>query len=318
MKVTFWGTRGSIPVSLDFKNVRRKVAGALLKASGRTFENADAVEAFIDSELTFPEYGSFGGNTSCVEIDAASPEFLLCDLGSGVRPFGMSVLARHGMAPQTYHVLMSHLHWDHVMGFPFLVPAYVPGNVIHIYGCHDDLEKTFRRQQRGPNFPVEFNHLAAKIHFHQMVPGEARVICGCRVTPILQIHGNDSYGYRVEKEGKVVVYSTDSEHKLGNPSEIERFSDFFRDADLVIFDSQYSLAETVMMKEDWGHSSNVVGVELCQLAKAKRLALFHHDPLHDDFRIQALLEETRRLEEITRPDAPLEVIAAYDGLTVEL
>jgi ribonuclease BN (tRNA processing enzyme) len=101
--------------------------------------------------------------------------------------------------------------------------------------------------------------------------------------------------------------------------EHEGFVKFFAKADLVIFDAMYSLAEAVSVKADWGHSSNVVGVELCQAAKAKRLALFHHEPMNDDNQLSRLLAETRRLEEITRHDHnPLEVISAYDGLTVAL
>src|SRR3989442_13801512 len=91
-----------------------------------------------------------------------------------------------------------------------------------------------------------------------------------------------------------------------------------RPADLVIFDSQYSLADAISIREDWGHSSNVVGVELCQLARARRLCLYHHEPIFDDERIAALLDETRRLEEITRAAHPVEVPAAGDGLGIAL
>ncbi len=94
--------------------------------------------------------------------------------------------------------------------------------------------------------------------------------------------------------------------------------EFFRDADLVIFDAQYSLAEAMSVKEDWGHSSNIVGVELCQMAGARHLCLFHHEPVLDDDALAAILQETRRLEEITRGDRPLRVSAAYDGMEITL
>ena len=100
------------------------------------------------------------------------------------------------------------------------------------------------------------------------------------------------------------MYSTDSEHKLDAPEETQAFVEFFRDADLVIFDAQYSLAEAVSVKEDWGHSSNIVGVELAQMARVRHLCLFHHEPVLEDEQIAAVLRETRRLEEITRGDAP--------------
>ena len=100
--------------------------------------------------------------------------------------------------------------------------------------------------------------------------------------------------------------------------ETESFVAFFRDADLVIFDAMYSLADAISVKADWGHSSNVVGVELCQMAGARHLCLFHHEPAYDDEAIDAVLADTRRLEEITRDRHAARVTAAYDGMEIEL
>jgi ribonuclease BN (tRNA processing enzyme) len=136
---------------------------------------------------------------------------------------------------------------------------------------------------------------------------------------MLQRHTGDSYGYRFDAGGKVLVYTTDSEHPLADPAHTERFVQFFADADLVIFDAMYSLADAISVKADWGHSSNVVGVELCQLAGVRHLCLYHHEPVFDDAAIEAMLAETRRLEEITRGAAPpLRISAAYDGLDIRL
>src|SRR5262249_31455473 len=150
------------------------------------------------------------------------------------------------------------LHWDHIMGFPFFTPAFVSGNRILIYGCHELLEHAFRRQQDEPSFPVGFDRLAASIEFVQLVPGRRYQIAGMAVTAMRQSHSGDSYGYRFERGGGSVVYSTDSEHKLADPQETEAFVSFFKSADLVIFDAMYSLADAVSVKEDWGHSSNIV------------------------------------------------------------
>ena len=133
-----------------------------------------------------------------------------------------------------------------------------------------------------------------------------------------QRHSGDSYGYRFEKNGKCVVYSTDSEHRTEQDGESEAFAQFFSNADLVIFDAMYSLAEAASVKEDWGHSSNIIGVELCQMARARRLCLFHHEPSYTDVQLEDVLRQTRRLEEITRDGATLEVFSAYDGLVVTL
>ncbi|HEV8678436.1 MAG TPA: MBL fold metallo-hydrolase, partial [Stellaceae bacterium] len=125
----------------------------------------------------------------------------------------------------------------------------------------------------------------------------------------------DSYGYRFSRDGKSIVYSTDCEHKAPILDESYPFVEYFKGADLLIFDAMYSLADVVSIKEDWGHSSNMIGVELAQLARAKRLVLFHHEPAYDDARIEQVFRETMRYEEISRADQPrIEVISAYDGL----
>ncbi len=319
MRAVFWGTRGSLPVALTAAEVRAKLIAAVTAARGRDLPSGGAVAAFVDA-LPFATAGTFGGHTACVEIVGGGSEHVICDLGSGLRPLGQSKIATFGPArPQLYHFFVSHLHWDHLMGFPFFAPAYIPGNRIVIHGCHAELEEAVRLQLSPPGFPVTFSSLAAHIEFDRLVPGQTKETAGYSVTPKLQLHAGDSYGYRFERYGKTVVYSTDSEHKLEDAEERRGFVEFFRNADLVVFDAMYSLAEAASVKADWGHSSNVVGVELCQAAGARRLALFHHEPIHDDARLARLLDETRRFEEIVREGRPrLEIISAYDGLAVDL
>lgn len=319
MRVVFWGTRGSLPVALSAAAVREKIEVALIRAHGRDLSSPTAARAFVEQELSFAEGATFGGNTACVQVDLGGPEHLFCDFGSGSRELAVQMLARHGpRAPQTYHVLMSHVHWDHIMGFPFFTPAYIPGNRIRIYGCHAELEHAFRRQSAAPSFPVDFSALRGTIEFVTLTPEQPHAIAGATVTAMLQHHEGDSYGYRIETDGKAVVYATDSEHRLDQPASLERVVAFFKDADLVVFDAMYSLADAVSVKEDWGHSSNVVGLELCQLARAHHLVLFHHEPVFDDHRIHQIWQETVRLEEITRQAHPVKVSTAYDGLVIDI
>jgi phosphoribosyl 1,2-cyclic phosphodiesterase len=317
MRVRFWGTRGSLPVSLTAEDIKSKIVEAVLAAAGRSLRTRAEVEAFVARDLPFAISHTYGGNSSCVELDVGTQEHVLCDLGTGVRAFGLDVLARKGpRTPCTFHVFMSHLHWDHIMGFPFLPHVYIPGNRVVIYGCHAGMEEAFRRQHAAPCFPVDFSRLAATIEFVKLEPGRRARHAGLEVTPKLQLHSGDSYGYRFEHGGRTVVYSTDSEHKTDDAAATREVVEFFRDADLVIFDAMYSLADTVSVKEDWGHSSNVVGVELCQLARAKHLCIYHHEPVHDDRQIASVLQETLRLEEITRSDHRLRISSAYDGLEI--
>jgi len=173
VKVTFWGTRGSLPTPLNGRAVRQKLVNALVKAAGRTLDTPQKAEAFCREELSFAEAGTYGGNSACVQIDTGGPDYLLCDLGSGVREFSLSAIARHGPGkPQTYHVLISHVHWDHIMGFPFFIPSFIPGNKIRIYSCHGRFEEAIRRQNHEPCFPVEFSALAASIEFITLEPGK--------------------------------------------------------------------------------------------------------------------------------------------------
>jgi phosphoribosyl 1,2-cyclic phosphodiesterase len=318
MRIRFWGTRGSLPISVTAADVRRKVVAAVRGAAGRVFASDRELADYVDN-LGIAVAGTFGGHTSCVEIETGGPDYVLCDLGSGVRPFGQAALAHHGPgSPQTYHIFVSHVHWDHIMGLPFFTPAYIPGNRVRFYGGHPGLEAALRRQQDEPSFPVDFSYLKADIEFVHLEPGRSYEIAGMTVTAKRQCHPGDSYGYRFESNGRSVVYSTDSEHKLTDPAATETFADFFRSADLVIFDAMYSLAEATTIKADWGHSSNILGVELCQRAGARQLCLFHHDPANDDETIAQLLADTQRLEAITRTGEPLVVTAAYDGMEIAL
>jgi len=317
-RIRFWGTRGSLPVALDAPAVRAKLVSALRGAQDQALQSEADIERYVDG-LDFAVAGTFGGNTSCVEIDNGGPDYVLCDLGSGVRPFGEAAIDRHGAAsPQTYHIFMSHMHWDHIMGLPFFTPAYIPGNRLRIYGAHTGLEFALRRQMEPPSFPVDFSVMRADIEFVHLEPGVRHNVAGMTVTAMRQRHTGDSYGYRFEAGGRVAVYSTDSEHRPGDAAQVRDFVQFFRDADVVVFDAMYSLAEAVSVKADWGHSSNVVGVELCQQAGVSHLCLFHHEPASGDEAIARVLAETRRLEEITRTGRPMRVSAAFDGMEIEL
>jgi anti-anti-sigma factor len=317
ISVRFWGTRGSLPAPLTLQQLRNKLVSALVAGAGMNLDTIERANSFVES-LPFHIGGTYGGSTSCVELSANENNVVLLDMGSGARLAGQEALRRLSGRPGEFHIFMSHLHWDHIMGFPFFTPAYIPGQRIHIYGCHDQMKNAFRRQQAEPSFPVDLSKMASNIDFVRIEPGRVHNIAGYQVSAKLQQHPGDAYGYRFEKNGKCVVYSTDAEHKPENNQDAAAFVEFYRDADLVIFDAMYSLADSVSVKEDWGHSSNVAGVELCQQAHVKRLALVHHDPANDDATVERLCHDALRLEEITRQGSRLEVLAAYDGLEIQL
>ena len=317
MLIRFWGSRGSIPAPLNYRAVQAKVREALLTARGHRLDTPEAIDAFVAKELPFSVAGTYGGNSSCVEIETGGDEYVLCDVGSGAREFGNALLAKHGPARKSrFNIFLSHTHWDHIMGFPFFTPSYIPGNVIRIHGCHSAMRDVFIRQQSNPCFPIDFRSLGATIEFVELEPGRDYEIDGLSVKAIRQNHPSDSYGFRFSKDGKSIVYSTDSEHKFDVLTENYPFVEFFREADLLIFDAQYSLADQISVKEDWGHSSNMIAVELAQLARVKHLVMFHHEPMSDDRTLEKVLGETRRYGEINESPQKLRVTSAYDGLEI--
>lgn len=320
MLARFWGTRGSLPVALKADAMADKLARALVSAEGRRFGGEAEARAFLDAELPFSARATYGGATSCVELETGAEAFFVCDMGSGLREFGLDAMKRcAGGFPRKYNIFLSHLHWDHIMGFPFFVPAFDPGAEIVIHACHADAEEAIRRQQEEISFPVAFDWLRANIRFETLEPGRSYDINGVQVVAMAQHHSHASYGYRfMDRDGRSTVYSTDSEHKTDQMDAEDAFVGFFRGSDLVICDTMYSLADTVSLKEDWGHSSNVVAVDLCHAAGARRLVLFHHEPTYRDEDIERMHRETIRYEELTREGAALDVLCAYDGLEIRI
>jgi phosphoribosyl 1,2-cyclic phosphodiesterase len=320
MLVRFWGTRGSLPVAPTADVIQKKIAQALVAADGRAFADEAEAERFVENDLSFAAGGTYGGATSCVELEAGNGAYFICDMGSGLRAFGLDTFRRNAAGhSKTYNFFLSHLHWDHIMGFPFFAPAFDPEVTIRIHAGHADAEEALRRQQEEISFPVPFDWLKASFEFITLTPGQPLEVDGVTVETMLQHHSHASYGYRfTDQEGRSVIYSTDSEHKLDKMAVEAAFIHFFREADLVICDTMYSLADSVSMKEDWGHSSNIVAADLCHEAKAKRLALFHHEPTYDDEDIERMHQETVRYEELTREGPALQVICSYDGLELRI
>ncbi|MEE9913488.1 MAG: MBL fold metallo-hydrolase [Deltaproteobacteria bacterium] len=322
MQVHFWGTRGSLPASMTTKTIETKIFKAIQASRSFKLDTDAAIQTFIRNELSFSVRGSYGGNTACVEI-TNEPEYILCDAGTGLRDFGQQYMkARaggHKSLPDVFNIFISHLHWDHIQGFPFFTPAFIPGNRINIYGYHTALEDTFVRQQEAPCFPVPLRAMKADISFQVLETGRVYDIAGVKVTGVEQLHPGDSYGYCFLKEGKKIVYSTDSEHKKEDAGDDQcRFVEFFKNADLLVFDAQYSFLDAVDTKENWGHSSNLLGVELAMRAGVRRLCLFHHEHTFDDEALDRFLGDTRKYLNILDSSSGMEIYLAYDGLTVRI
>lgn len=246
-----------------------------------------------------------GGNTSCVEVRVGEQLFAL-DAGTGLRGLG-DELVRRG-EPRA-ELLLSHLHWDHIQGLPFFVPLYVPGAELSLHGPgwgHGGLEGALRRQMSAPAFPVELTDVRARLSLNELGHGSLVQRGDVRITAAKLNHPGGVLGYRIEHDGRAVVYATDTEHySCLDPA----LADLARGADLLIYDAQYT-PEEYPQKVGWGHSTYEVAAQLARSAGVKRLALFHHDPRRDDAGVAEIEQRARALF--------LDTVAAREGTTLNI
>ncbi len=264
-----------------------------------------------------PDTVAIGGNTSCVEVRAGSA-ILVFDGGTGLRMLGKKLVKE---MPLAAHIFFSHVHWDHIQGFPFFDPAFVAGNSIHLYGGNNvsrTLEETLAGQMDHPSFPVHLTDMGAKMTFNDLAEGQVLSLDAgdgekVKISTTRGNHPNGVWVYRVEHGGRAVVYATDTEHYAIVDPKIAKLS---QGVDVLIHDAQYTPEEyagtagTGGPKAGWGHSTYSAAAELAKQAGVKRLVLFHHDPLQSDAVVR---EKEKRAKEIF-PNT----IAAYEGLSIEL
>ena len=299
MQITFWGVRGSYPVP-----------------------GAATVR--------------YGGQTSCVEVRSTTGETLIVDAGTGLRALG-NKLAGEATAPQHYHVLLSHVHWDHIQGLPFFSPAYVPGTRISIYAlltAADELQQVIGGITRHEFFPMPLEAVPASFEFHQVEPGVSFAVGPFQIMPIALNHPFGSVGYRLDGDGTSVAYISDTapftevlhkQHFLHGP---EPLSDDDRlaltamrdalvrrlvDVDTVIYDTHF-LPEEYERFPHYGHSTPDHAIDICVEARARRLVLYHHAPSHGDDQMDRIA--TEYLAKGKARD--LEVLTAFEGMTLPI
>jgi CheY-like chemotaxis protein len=269
----------------------------------------------------------YGGNTSCVEVRGGDGTLIVLDCGTGAHALGQSLTAP-GTPQRDGHLMISHTHWDHIQGFPFFAPLFVAGNAWDIYApgaLGKQLERTRAGQMEYSYFPVTLAQLGATIRFHDLAEGEFAVGRVRVVTKYLN-HPALTLGYRLECGGAVVVYSADHEPHAPNPAarrpgeppmhaEDRRHVEFLAGADLVVHDAQYTLDE-YGQKTGWGHTPAEWAVDYAVAAGARRLALFHHDPLRDDDAVDRLVQVCRR--RAGAAESALEVVGAAEGEDLHL
>lgn len=228
-----------------------------------------------------PRHIGYGGNTSCVQVRVGG-EHIILDAGTGIRPLGVWMREQH---VDHATILLSHTHWDHINGFPFFEPAYrkdVQISVMagHVHDEEGGIRGVLAGQMMQPYFPVPLEIMQGCITFSDFNAGDSFDLKnGVHVRTAPLNHPNGSTAYRIEYEGKSMCYVTDTEHVPGKPD--RTILDLIDGADLVIYDSTYTDDE-FPSKVGWGHSTWQEGVRLCRQAGVKMLAIFHHDPEHED------------------------------------
>lgn len=300
MQVTFWGVRGSYPVP-------------------------------------GPDTVRYGGHTSCVEVRSDEGGVLIADAGTGLRGLGQKLAAEQDEGPGQYHVILSHVHWDHIQGLPFFQPAYLPGTRISIYALRaatDELQQVIGGITRHEFFPVPLEAVPADFEFHEVTPGKGFAVADFELVPFALNHPFGAVGYRINGDGTSLGYVSDTapftgllhkQHFLAGPEEPsaedrrildgmrEELRQALRGTDTVIFDTQF-LPEEFEKFPHWGHSTPDHALELISGLGVRRLVLYHHAPSHTD-KIMDQMEDTYRDRGNQRG---VQVVVARERMTLQV
>lgn len=282
MRIKFWGVRGSIPCP-----------------------GAETVR--------------YGGNTACIEIYIESiNRRIIIDAGSGIRQLGNNLMAGHaGKNGVQAEVFLTHTHWDHIMGFPFFMPLYLPDSQITIYGPatyeEETLEEVLSGQWTYRYFPVRHEELSSNIQYKELKEGEYDLGQGLQLRTKYLNHPLLCLGYRFEFQGKVFctaydtepfsnVFTTDpddpsydaamaAEGRLAAEEENQNIESFIQGADMLLYDAQYTQAEYDQSRKGWGHSPIEHAIAVSKRNQVKNLILFHHDVMRTDDELDSLSEQ---------------------------
>jgi phosphoribosyl 1,2-cyclic phosphodiesterase len=273
MRVKFWGVRGSTPTP-ERRNSR------------------------------------YGGNTPCIEVRLANGTLIILDCGSGLRGLGKSLLREYGERPIHAYVFLTHFHWDHIQGIPFFLPVYRKGNVFLFHSVLRkglELKGAVEGQMVNPYFPVDMSAMGSTRHFYDLDENPIN-LNGAVISSAPLNHPGECVAYRIDADGASFVLATDTEP--GSAFHDRAVRELAKDADVLVYDAQYTPEQLQGEKKTWGHSSWEEGTRIVHECGAKRLILFHHDPDHDDVFVDGLVQKAR--QEFPR------VSGAAEGMTIDL
>ena len=259
-----------------------------------------------------PDTVRVGGNTTCVEI-RCDKELIIIDTGTGFHNLGVALMNE---LPVKGTILFSHVHWDHIQGFPHFIPFFNAENEFRVFGGTSlpiSVEEIIKQQMNPPCFPVKTDIFDAKISYHDVKPGDVIEGENYKITLTSLNHPNGCYAYRIDHEGQSLVFATDCEHFEDKPN--KNLIDLSCNANVLVYDCQYTDDEYYGLNGEFsrkgrGHSTLREGIKVAQAANVNKFVLFHHDPNHND-------EFVRKIEEEARQLFP-QSIAAYEGLKIDL
>ena len=281
MRITYFGVRGSCPCSSD-------------------------------------QQRRYGGNTSCVLVEVDDEPPLVLDMGTGLRALGHhlnAALVPTGR-PLRGNCLLTHLHYDHVLGTPFFPPMRDPGALLEIYGPAqaDSLQSTMAGMVKPPFFPVHMSDFRGELRYHDLKGNDEFHLGGIAVKVRTITHIGNTLGFRIEADGASVAYMPDHQAPVDRTTVSNEVLELCDGVDLLIHDSQYTEDEFVELF-DWGHSTPAYAVHVANAAGARRLDMFHHDPGHTDRQLDAMLRSARQVAQAT---GKVQVNAAKEGATFDL
>ncbi len=352
LTIRYWGVRGSVPCPLHAQDIKNKEIALIQKiiANGGTEKlfgsnpDPEAIKTYLE-QLPISMSGTYGGDTTCIEIQAPNSPLIIIDAGTGLRALGRMLLGRllsgQNLNPLNttehaqldLHLFFTHYHWDHIQGFPFFAPAFVPGKrkvTVHFYGKRDarvELSEVLRGQQQSPNFPVVWDDMPCEKEYLELKRLNPQALKLGELTVQYQelTHPDFVFAYRFECNGKAFVCATDTEHKDTTDPRLMKLAE---NADVLYYDSQYMPEEYrgaagtltgAMTKFDWGHSTYEWAIRSALAAKVKTVVLGHHEPLRDDFQLEQLYERARNFAQtqLSLPEnkgKELQVLIAYQGM----